>query len=210
MTESRAIRDRFGLFWRKRSGKQLPNELKGITIANVTTFHTRDRVRDLKEICRKHSAANPGLNCFVTNYVSHPELKIKNRREPMVSLSYTEAVTQLPQHLSPEFLTELCQYARTGVPESELADRFLILNPDLIHPGDSHEPDASLVSMDESQPQAISSPSAPTVAADQPSASSQPAATPATPSDTSSGFTLVSKKNRSRFFNKPAPYSKKN
>jgi hypothetical protein len=49
-SESRAIQDGFGQFWRKKSGKKLPDALKGITIANSTTFPTRVRVRLLKEL----------------------------------------------------------------------------------------------------------------------------------------------------------------
>jgi hypothetical protein len=61
VSESRAIRDGFGQFWRKKSGKRLPDSLKGITIANSTTFPTRVQVRLLKEIARRHTIANPEL-----------------------------------------------------------------------------------------------------------------------------------------------------
>jgi hypothetical protein len=120
--EARAVRDAFSLFWRKNSGRRLPEELKGITISNVTTFATRVRVRLLKELCRRHQAANPHLSCFVTNYMPRPDLKIRNKKGPMVTLSYTKAVTSLSHHLTPEFLADLCRFARTNIPEDELTD----------------------------------------------------------------------------------------
>jgi len=134
-SESRAIRDGFGEFWRKKSGKKLPDSLKGITIANSTTFPTRVRVRLLKELARKHSIANPELSCFVTNYYPRPELKIRSRRSPMVTLTYSEAVEKLPHHLSNEFLIELYQYAKSVLPDEEIVERFLVLSPDLLTPG---------------------------------------------------------------------------
>ncbi len=126
-SDSRAIRDAFGQFWRKRSGRRLPDSLKGVTIANCTTFPTRVRVRLLKELARKHSLANPELSCFVTNYFPRPELKIRNKRAPMVTMSYSDAILRLSHHLTTEFLTELYQYARSALPDDEIVKRFLIL-----------------------------------------------------------------------------------
>jgi len=72
---SQAIRDAFGLFWRKKSGKRLPPDLKGISFTNATTFPTRVRLRLLKELCRRHQLSNPNLSCYVTSYLARPELK---------------------------------------------------------------------------------------------------------------------------------------
>jgi hypothetical protein len=129
---SQAIRDAFGLFWRKKSGRRLPPELKGISFSNATTFPTRVRLRLLKEICRRHQLANPNLSCFLTSYLARPELKIRDRRGMITSLTYTKAVQQLPHHLTLNFLRELYQYARTNLPEREVIERFLVLTPDLL------------------------------------------------------------------------------
>jgi hypothetical protein len=120
VNESRAIRDAFGKFWRRKSGSgnRLSKELRGITVTNVSTFSTRDRVCLLKEVCKKHQAANPELSCFVTNYLARHELKILPRRGPMVTLSYSEVVTQMSQHLLKDFLVDLFKFAKTNLPEN--------------------------------------------------------------------------------------------
>jgi hypothetical protein len=84
---SQDICDAYGLFWRKKSGRCLPPELKGIAFSNATTFSTRVRLRLLKELCRKHQLANPTLSCFVTSYLARPELKIRDRRGLIASLT---------------------------------------------------------------------------------------------------------------------------
>jgi hypothetical protein len=207
-SESRAIRDGFGQFWRKKSGRQLPSTLKGITIANSTTFSTRVRVRLMKEIARRHTIANPELTCFVTNYFPRPELKIRSRKSPMVTLTYTDAVQKMPHHLSNEFLIELYEYARSVLPDEEIVERFLVLSPDLLKSGSgSGLNDASAMSVDEQQ-----------VAQDQPVEAEVEEVEPEAddqekgPEQSTSGFKKVNKKNnKDRYFQdkkKNTPYSK--
>jgi hypothetical protein len=143
---SQAIRDAFGLFWRKKSGKRLPPDLKGISFTNATTFPTRVRLRLLKELCRRHQLSNPNLSCYVTSYLARPELKIRDRRGMVTSLTYVQAVQQLPHHFTLSFLRELYQYARTNLPENEVIERFLILTPDLLL---GANPEQLSVSMDD-------------------------------------------------------------
>jgi len=131
-TASQSIRDSFGLFWRKRSGRRLPDELRGISFSNAVTFPTRVRIRVLKELCRRHQLANPTLSCFVTSYLARPELKIRDRRGLVTSLTYVEAVQQLSQHLTHDFLKELFIFAKANLPEREVFERFLVLTPDLL------------------------------------------------------------------------------
>jgi hypothetical protein len=191
---SRTIRDAFGQFWRKRSGRRLPDTLKGITIANCTTFPTRVRVRLLKELARKHSLANPELSCFVTNYFPRPELKIRNKKAPMVTMSYADAIVRLSHHLTTEFLIELYQYARSALPDDEIVKRFLVLTPDLLKPG-SEQVDTSNVSnmsMDD-QPQAIAE-------------GSNPVPDQSNNTEAAVDKGSVNKKNRDRFFQKAKPY----
>jgi hypothetical protein len=201
VSESRAIRDGFGQFWRKKSGKRLPDELKGITIANATTFDTRVRVRMLKELCRRHSAANPDLHCFVTNYYARPELKIKERKGPISSFTYTNAVIRLSHHLTPELLSELTAYAQTAIPLDEINDRFMVLGPDLVK--QSSEQEDSVMSLDESPPPTASTPgqpnNTPPVSALDPGQSTSAA---------SGGYETVHKKNKSKYVKKPVPYQK--
>jgi hypothetical protein len=129
---SQAIRDAFGLFWRKKSGKHLPPELKGISFTNATTFSTRVRLGLLKELCCRHQLSNPNLSCYVTRYLARPELKIRDRKGMVTSLTYIQAVQQLPHHFTLSFLRDLYQYPRTNLPEKEVIERFLVLTPDLL------------------------------------------------------------------------------
>jgi hypothetical protein len=147
---SQAIRDAYGLFWRKKSGRRLPNSLKGISFSNATTYPTRVRIRMLKELCRKHQLANPALSCYVTSYLARPELKIRDRRGLVTSLTYSEAVQQLSQHLSLNFLQELYKYARANLPENEVIKRFLVLTPDLLL---GAQPEQVPMSVDDPPPQ---------------------------------------------------------
>ncbi len=207
VSESRAIRDGFGQFWRKKSGKKLPDALKGVTIANSTTFPTRVRVRLLKELACKHSIANPELSCFITNYYPRPELKIHSRRSPMVTLTYSEAVEKLAHHLSNEFLVELYEYAKSVLPDEEIVERFLVLSPDLLNPGLGNA-DASIVSMDD-HPSAQAPPEGDVVEEVEPNQDED--IPTADQQGTSGGNTKVNKKNRNRFLKdktRNAPYSK--
>jgi hypothetical protein len=206
VSESRAIRDGFGAFWRKKSGKRLPEGLKGITISNSTIFPTRVRVRMLKELARRHSIANPELTCFVTSYYPRPELKIRSRRSPMVTMNYTDAITKLSHHLSTEFLIELYEYAKSVLPDDEIVERFIVLSPDLLKPN-SGPSNISVMSTDEQPlPMATESQSS--------TEETGPAETETnSPSQgTSADFAEVKKKNKDRFFKdkKKTPYSKSN
>ncbi len=153
--DSQDIRDAYGLFFRKKSGKRMPDSLKGISISNVTTFSTRVRVRLLKEVSHRHQLANPTVSCFVTAYLPRPELKIRECKGPLTSLSYTKTVQQLSHHLSYDFLRELTLFARTNLPEKELKERFLVLSPDLLIPS---QQDNLSMSVDEASPQNSSTP----------------------------------------------------
>jgi hypothetical protein len=134
VNESRAIRDAFGKFWRRESGSgiRLLQELRGITVTNISTFSTRVRVCLLKEVCKKHQAANPEHSCFITNYLARHKLKIRPRRGPMLTLSYSEVVTQMSQHFLKVILVNLFKFAKTNLPETEVDERFLVLTPDLL------------------------------------------------------------------------------
>jgi hypothetical protein len=203
VSDSRAIRDAFGQFWQKRSGRRLPDSLKGVTIANCTTFPTRVRVRLLKELAHKHSLANPELSCFVMNYFPRPELKIRNKRVPMVTMSYSEASLRLSHHQTTEFLTELYQYARSALPDDEIVKRFLVLTPDLLKPG-AEQADSSTVSnmSVDDQHQAVAEDDQPQDDSEESTSASAQANTLETDVPDKGPV----KKNRDRFFQKPKPY----
>jgi hypothetical protein len=167
--DSQSIRDAYGLFWWKKSGRRLPDGLRGLSLSNVTTFSTRVRVRMLKELCHLHQAANPTVSCFVISYLARPELKIRDRKGPLTSLSYTQAITKLSHHLTLDFLKELYQYARTNLPEEEVVERFLVLGSDLLCTAST---DLISMSVDEGNP-------APTSSSTPPLLNSMPVSQPA-------------------------------
>jgi len=143
---SKAIRTKYGTYWRKRNRPAMPGALKGISISNSLTFSTRVRVAILKEIARRHSESNPGLQCFVTNYLPRPTLKLKDKG-PVKTFMYVEAIKRFSHHLTPAFLTAQTKFAKTNVPVDELLPTFLVLTPDLLTSGTPL--DVSIVSVPE-------------------------------------------------------------
>ncbi len=225
-TDSQEIRDAFGLFWRKKSGKKMPTELKGVSLSNVTTFPTRVRVRLLKEVCRRHQSANPDLSCFVTNYLPRPELKIRDRKGPMLSYNYTETVQKLSHHLTTDFLADLSKFARANLSDEEIKDRFLVLSPDFINPPVHSASSSMAMAVDESplgDPNPSSLPTGPDTATANLSAQqvnswaddlTSQAASPGSSTlsqnpnqaGSESDADALKKRNRDRYLKKTAPY----
>ncbi len=89
----------------------------------------------------------------MTGYLPRPELKIRDRKGPLLSYTYTKTVQKLSHHLSLEFLQELYKFARTNLPEEEVVERFLVLTSDLLC---ITSPDLLSMSIDEvSPPEAV-------------------------------------------------------
>lgn len=116
----------------RRGSKGPPPELSKISITNSLTYPSRVRVRVMKEIAKKHKLANPDLQIFVTNYLPRPTLKLKEKKGPMLTFSYCEAVQKFSHHLSHEFLVDTTKYANVFVPREALTNTFLVLSPDLL------------------------------------------------------------------------------
>jgi len=85
----------------------------------------------MKEIAKRHSESNPGLQCFVTNYLPRPTLKLKEKG-PMKTFGYVEAIRRFGHHLSHDFLTTQSKFAKTNVSVDDLLPTFLVLSPDLL------------------------------------------------------------------------------
>lgn len=132
VASSNRIRNAYGMFFR-RGSRGPPPELAKISITNSLTYPSRVRVRVLKEIAKKHKAANPDLQVFVTNYLPRPALKLKEKKGPMLTFTYCEAVQKFSHHLGPEFLANTTKYANVFVPREELTAHFIVLTPDLLH-----------------------------------------------------------------------------
>jgi len=132
---AKAVRAKYGTFWRKRNRPTMPGILEGISISNSLTFATRVRIAILKEIAKRHTESNPGMQCFVTNYLPRPTLKLKDKSGPVKSFGYVEAIKRFGHHLTPTFLTSQTKFAKTNIPVDELTSTFLVLNPDLLTVG---------------------------------------------------------------------------
>lgn len=145
VASSHRIRTAFGAFYRRGSNGPPPAVAK-LTVTNSLTFASRVRVRILKEIAKKHLAANADtdLSVFVTNYLPRPVLKLKEKKGPLFTYSYCEAVQKFSHHLTPDFLQLTTKFANQHIPRDELTSTFLVLSPDLLRsPNDSQTPTPS-------------------------------------------------------------------
>jgi len=137
VSTSAKIRQAFGAFFKGRkagsAAPPLPKELTKISINISHTFTTRVRVRIMKQIAICHQAVNPDYNCFVTNFLPRPVLKIKPPAGKVDAYTFVEAVKRFSHHLTPEFLKAEATYAK-GVGIDKLLPTFLVLSPDLIQP----------------------------------------------------------------------------
>jgi len=145
---SRAIRNKYGTFWRKKNRPPMPEILDGVSIANSLTFASRVRIGILKEISKCHTKANPGLECFVTNYLPRPVLKLRDKG-PIQTFGYVDSIRRFGHHLTPQFLASQTRFAKTNIPVEKLKSTFLVLSPDLLAQEGPH--DLSLVSVPEDQ-----------------------------------------------------------
>lgn len=155
-TLARSLRNNYGKFWRKGSRSPMPDILKGISVANSLTFASRVRVRILKEICRRHLEANPGMTMFVTNYLPRPTLRLKDKG-PIQTFHYADAVRRFSHHLSETFLTTLTRFARTNISPDQLKPLFLVLNADLLTPVASNNSSTNMDTSSAANPDPTSS-----------------------------------------------------
>jgi len=108
--------------------------------------------------------------------------------------------------LTHEFLTGLTRFARTNVPEGELVDRFVVLSPDLLGSGGTNEGDLSAMSVDLAPVLNSSTSALPPTSTPLPSSQTARLNSTAPATEPSDGFTVVAKKQRSRFAKKSHPY----
>jgi len=88
----------------------------------------------------------------------------------VTSLTYIQAVQQLPHHFTLSFLHDLYQYARTNLPEKEVIERFLVLTPDLLLGVPPEQLSMSMDVIPSSQNEVVQLPSAQLPSAQLPSA----------------------------------------
>jgi hypothetical protein len=93
----------------------------------------------------------------------------------VTSLTYVQAVQQLPHHFTLSFLRELYQYARTNLPEKEVIECFLILTPDLLLGANPEQLSVSMDDLTSSQQGVVQPPSDQLPATSTPTLQSPPA-----------------------------------
>lgn len=131
IASSNRIRNAYGAFYR-RGSQGPPPGLSKVSISNSLTYASRVRVRMLKEIAKKHRIANPDMQIFVTSYLPRPTLKMRDKKGPMSTFTFCEAVQRFSQHFTPEFLVATAKFANVHIPREDLAGFFVLLSPDLL------------------------------------------------------------------------------
>ena len=108
---SAEIRDTFGSYFLKGSGKVRPESLKGISIRNCVTTATLARIAILQLYGKRYEESNPGSSYKVIGYEPRPVLKIfpasdsTDRR--IQSYNFIEAVSTLPSSFTETEIDEL-------------------------------------------------------------------------------------------------------
>lgn len=135
VNSSNQVRRAYGSYWASSSKKAIPPALNNISISISHTPATRIRVRMMKEMVKRHLAANPdsNLKMFVNNYEPRPVIKLKAQKSAMKTYSFVEAVQSFGHLLSPEFLTATTKAAIGAVSKSKVVSTFLLLNPDFVN-----------------------------------------------------------------------------
>lgn len=86
----------------------------------------------MKEVAKQHKIANPDMQVFVTNYLPRPTLKLRDKKGPMSTFTFCEAMQRFSHHLSVDFLTATARFANVHIPREDLAPTFLLLSADLL------------------------------------------------------------------------------
>ena len=138
LSDSKAIRRKFGSFFLGGKGDRRPENLKGISIKNRVTPETLTRISILKLLAKRYRDSNPGAKVKVVGYESRPLFKYTPPasskstgtadRRPRV-YNYIEAVTKLPTNFSD---SEIEPILRRINPElsGKLRSIFIILSDD--------------------------------------------------------------------------------
>lgn len=131
VASSSKIRSTYGSYFR-RGGTPPPPALSRISITNSLTFASRVRVRLLKEIAKRHKLANSDLSVFVTSYDPRPVLKIKDKKGPVSTFGFCEAMQRFSHHFTQEFLVNMTRFANVQIARDDLTPLFLVLSQDLL------------------------------------------------------------------------------
>ena len=138
LSDSKAIRRKFGSFFLGGKGDRRPENLKSISIKNRVTPETLTRISILKLLAKRYRDSNPGAKVKVVGYESRPLFKYTPPasskstgtadRRPRV-YNYIEAVTKLPTNFSD---SEIEPILRRINPElsGKLRSIFIILSDD--------------------------------------------------------------------------------
>ena len=100
VSDSKAIRDKFGNFFVGNNKERMPSELKKYSIRNRVTPETKVRIAVLQVLGKRHKTSNPDAKVQVIGYDSQPLLKITpaagaaDRRVQV--FSYVPAVKSFP------------------------------------------------------------------------------------------------------------------
>lgn len=133
ISDSRAIRDKFGSYFLGGKGDRRPEGIKGFSIKNRVTPETLTRISIMKLIAKRYKDSNPGSRVQVIGYAPRPLFKYTpasnaSDRRPRV-YNYIETVTKMPTNFSE---SEVEPILRRINPEmsGRIRSTFIILSDD--------------------------------------------------------------------------------
>ena len=135
LSDSKEIRDKFGVFFTGGKGDQHPDSLKHVSIQNRLTPGTQLRLALLKLQAKRYLASNPGGQAYVIGYDARPLIKIvppedaTDRR--IKTFSYIDAIQNLPVNFSSAELRPILEKVN-GKLKGTLKQFFVVVSDDML------------------------------------------------------------------------------
>ena len=134
ISESKQIRDKFGLFFTGGGGDKRPQDMKPYSVRNRITPGTQVRISVLQVLARRYKVSNPGSKVQVIGYDPRPILKITpasgSQDMRMKTYNYIDAVKTLPTNFTDSELDFIFQKVNPKLC-GQLRSIFICLSDDV-------------------------------------------------------------------------------
>ena len=134
ISESKQIRDKFGLFFTGGGGDKRPQDMKPYSVRNRITPGTQVRISVLQVLARRYKVSNPGSKVQVIGYDPRPILKITpasgSQDMRMKTYNYIDAVKSLPTNFTDSELDFIFQKVNPKLC-GQLRSIFICLSDDV-------------------------------------------------------------------------------
>ena len=135
VSDSKAIRRKYGSFFLGGKGDRRPDPLKTISIKNKVTPETLTRISVLKLLAKRYKDSNPGSMVKVIGYDPRPLFKFvpaasassSDRRQRVYT--YVDAVTKLPTNFSADEVEPILRRINPEL-SGKLRSIFIVLSDD--------------------------------------------------------------------------------